>query len=81
MLLKECIQGYFDVLKTEIAEFSVLGDIVRIGDLNARTGDLREIYVLIDENNDQDIVETNIFITAGDNTASSDGLCKWRYNY
>ncbi len=72
VLHKECIQGHFDVLKTEITEFSVLSDIVLIGDLNACTGDLRENYALIDENNDQDIVETNIFITAGDNTVSND---------
>ncbi len=65
MLHKECIQGYFDVLKTEIGEFSVLGDIALIGDLNARTGDLRENYALIDENNDQDIVETNIIYYSG----------------
>ncbi len=76
VLHKECIQGYFDVLKTEIAEFSVLGDIVLIGDLNARTGDLRENYSLIDENNDQDIVETNIFITARDNAVSNDLLSR-----
>ncbi len=72
MLHKECIQGYFDVLKTEIAEFSVLDDIVLIGNLNSHTGDLRENYALIDENNNQDIVETICFITAGDNTVSND---------
>ncbi len=62
VLNKECTQGYLDVLKIEIAELSVLGDIMLIWDVIARTGDLiRENYTKVMETDDQIFTEACIY--------------------
>ncbi len=40
---------YFATLKAEVAKFSVLGDIMIVGDLNSRTRDLNETYSDVEE--------------------------------
>ncbi len=45
---------YFATLKAEVAKFSVIGDIMIVGDLNSRTGDLNETYSDVEEIMPQD---------------------------
>ncbi len=41
---------YFDNLQDDIAQYSSMGEIIVVGDMNSRTGEVKEKYELMEKN-------------------------------
>lgn len=65
---------YFEILKAEVGKFSVLGEVMLMGDLNSRTGDIAEVYSSLDEDVPTDTQYIDNQITMLDRVNSN--LCK-----
>ena len=48
-LHKQPDTDYFETLQKEISQYSTIGDIILLGDLNSRTADMKENYDIIEE--------------------------------
>ena len=61
-------KSYFEILKDEVVKFSTLGEIILFGDMNSRTGELKEKYTDLD---DDITVREQIYI---ERVSSTEGL-------